>query len=75
MQLKENTLYCMRDGRIVGPLSSRDGGTWFSWEESTYDPATLAFIPMWKPNGRWDAFMDYNTPRLDIVKEVGYATL
>jgi hypothetical protein len=79
MQLKENTLYRMRDGRVVGPLIVRDNHA--MWYGTTYPYHTLAGIPMWKLNGRWDAFMDVvdggtgNDPKFDIVEEVSDATL
>lgn len=77
MQLKENTLYRMRDGRVVGPLIVVV--THAIWPETTYDCHTLAAIPQWKVNGRWDAFVDVvdggkgNDPMFDIVEEVSKA--
>ena len=71
MQLKENTLYRMRDGRVVGPLTVE--GAHAVWFGNTYPHQTLALFPQWKINGRWDAFMEGligNDPKFDIVEEV-----
>jgi hypothetical protein len=73
MWLKENTTYRLRNGWIVNDLVRRDGGDFGDYFEPRLPvdlpPFDIPF-PMWKMDGRWDAFTFDNSPEFDIVEEV-----
>lgn len=79
MNLKENTNYRLRNGWVVGNLVCRDGGEYGDYFEvvigSPYHPQFDIPFPMWKSDGRWDAFHEFevpyaNDPAFDIVEEL-----
>ena len=66
MQLRENTVYRLRDGRKVGPLRYRDIlNDWVPADDSLLD----GYYPMWKPDGTEDFFYEQRGHEYDIVSE------
>lgn len=67
MQLKEDTLYKLRNGEIVGPLVFEEG----VWFEKSNNLVAGRFIGIWLDNGVSDFFCyQPHAPEFDIIEEV-----